>query len=144
VHVGACQNGCFGAIRVEPGKDMQRLIAALQNAGPAIADAVEKYAPEKLKKAAEDGAKWVAESDDAKKIADKTEVVLDRSRRRPAVDIGNGAESVVRDLVDPGGETSAEGPSASRAEMAALNATHADFMGAVQSWAWRPAARSSR
>jgi hypothetical protein len=132
VHVGAYQNGSFGAIRVEPGKDMQRLIAALQNAGPAIADAVEKYAPEKVKKAAEDGAKWIAESEEAKKIGDGTEVVLDKIKKETGVDIGSGAESVVRDLVDPGGETSAEATKRVEAEMAALNATHEDFMGAVQ------------
>ena len=138
VHFGAYRNGAFGPIRVEPGKDMQRLIAALQKAGPAIANAVEKYAPEKVKKAAEDGAKWVAESEDAKKIADATGVVLDKVKEKTGVDIGSGAESVVRDLVDPGGETSAEATRRVQAEMAALNASHEDFMKAVQTLGLAP------
>src|SRR5436190_5367478 len=117
---------------------MQRLFAALQQAGPAIADAVDKYAPESVKKAAEKGAKWVAESDDAKKIADGTKVVLDKVKEETGVDIGKGAETAVRDLVDPGGETSDEATKRVEAEMAALNATHEDFMGAVQTLGLAP------
>jgi hypothetical protein len=138
VHVGAYENGAFGPIRVEPGKDMQRLIAALQKAGPAIADAVEKYAPEKVKKASEDGAKWVAESEDAKKIADATGVVLDKVKEKTGVDIGRRRRERVRDLVDPGGETSAEATRRVEAEMAALNASHEGFMKAVQTLGLAP------
>ena len=127
VHFGAYQNGAFGPIRVEPGKDMQRLIAALQQAGPAIADAVEKYAPEEVKKAAEDGARWVAESEDAKVIADTTGVVLDKVKEETGVDIGNGAEKVVQFLVDPDGETSQEANARFKKEMEELNAAHGDF-----------------
>ena len=127
VHVGAYANGSFGPIRVEPGKDMQRLIAALQQVGPAIADAVEKYAPEKVKQMAEDGAKWVAESDEAKVIADGTEVVLDKVKKETGVDIGGGAEKVVQVLVDPGGETSQEATERVQKDMAELNASHGEF-----------------
>ena len=127
VHFGAYQNGAFGPIRVEPGKDMQRLIVALQQAGPAIADAVEKYAPEEVKKAAEDGARWVAESEDAKVVADTTGVVLDKVKEETGVDIGNGAEKVVQFLVDPGGETSQETTERLKKEMEEFNATHGEF-----------------
>lgn len=132
VHMGAYANGRFGAIRVEPGKDMQRLIAALQEVGPAVADAVDKYAPEKVKKLAEDGARWVAESDEAKEISDATEVVLDKVKEETGVDVGGGAEKVVQVLVDPGGETSQEATERLEKEMAELNASHAEFQEFMQ------------
>jgi hypothetical protein len=127
VHVAGYADGKFSGTRVEAGKDLQRLIAALQNAGPAIADAVDKYAPEVVKKAAEDGAKWVAESPVAKKIADGTGVVLDKVKEETGVDIGNGAEKVVQTLCDPGGETSTEGDERRKKEMEAFNASHGEF-----------------
>jgi hypothetical protein len=127
VHVGAYANGRFGPIRVEPGKDMQRLIAALQQVGPAIADAVEKYAPEKVKQVAEDGAKWVAESEEAKDISDATEVVLDKVKEKTGADIGAGAEKVVQFLVDPGGETSQETNERIKRENEEFNASHGEF-----------------
>jgi hypothetical protein len=106
---------------------MQRLIAALQQVGPAIADAVDKYAPEKVKQLAEDGARWVAESEDAKAIADGTEVVLDKIKDETGVDIGGGAEKVVQFLVDPDGETSQEATDRLNKDMAELDAGHGEF-----------------
>ena len=119
-------------MRFEPGKDLLRLIAALQQVGPAIADAVDKYAPEALKKAAEDGAKWVAESEDARIIADTTGKVLDTVKDQTGVDIGNGAEEVVQFLVDPDGETSSEANARFTKEAEAANEAHADFRTAMQ------------
>jgi hypothetical protein len=128
VHVAGFAHGKFSkGIRVEPGKDLRRLIAQLQNAGPAIADAVEKYAPEPVKKAAEDGAKWVAESDEAKEIGDGTGVVLDKVKEKTGVDVGSGAEKVVQFLVDPGGETSTETTERIQRENEAFNASHGEF-----------------
>ena len=59
IHVGTYVNGGFASVRVEPGKDMKRLIAAMEKAGPAIADTVEKYAPDGVKQIAEEAARWV-------------------------------------------------------------------------------------
>ena len=132
VHVGPCQNGVFASFRVEPGKDLQRLFAALQQVGPAIADAVEKYAPEKLKKLADDGTKWVAESEDAKVIGDTTGVVLDKVKDATGVDIGNAAEKAVQFLVDPDGETSQEANARFTKEAEAANEAHADFRAAME------------
>ena len=127
VHVGACTNGSLGPVRVEQGKDMKRLVAALQNAGPAIADAVEKYAPESVKKLAEDGARWIAEDRKSKQIADATQVVLDELKNKTGVDIGAGVEKSIRFLVDPGGETSNEATERVRQEMVAFNASYDDY-----------------
>jgi hypothetical protein len=132
IHAGAYTNGQWQPFSVSAGRDMQRLIAAVQQIGPAVADAVEKHAPEAVKKAAVDAAKWVAESDEAKGIADATEVVLDKIEEKTGVDIAGGAESIVRDLVDPGGETADETTARIEKEMAAANDEHAKFRAAMQ------------
>ncbi len=127
INFGAYKNGTWGPVSIAPGKDIERIAAELQRIGPTIADAVEKYAPEKVKKAAEDGAKWVAESDDAKKIADKTKVVLDKIEEETGVDVGGGTEKVVQFLVDPDGETSDEATARVNRETAILNSSGEDF-----------------
>ena len=106
---------------------MQRLMAALQTVGPKVADAVEKYAPKFVKDAAVDAAKWTAESPTAKNIGDTTGKVLDKVKEKTGVDVGGGTESVVRDLVDPGGETSNEATARRKKENEAFNASTADF-----------------
>ncbi|MEO5882137.1 MAG: hypothetical protein ABIQ06_06940 [Caldimonas sp.] len=127
VHVGAWTGQGFASYRVEQGPDMKRLVAALENGGPAIADAVEKYAPQAVKEVADDGAKWIAESDDAKTIGDATEVVVDKLRDATGVDVGNGAEKLVQVLVDPGGSTSKEDTERLQNDMANLGSATDDL-----------------
>ena len=115
--LGKYEKGKFSSVELRPGKDLQRFITAMQNLGRTLSDAVEKYAPESVKQAAVDGATWVAESPEAKQIADDVEKEVKKVEEATGLKVGDGVESVVRDLVDPGGETSAEATERVQREM---------------------------
>jgi hypothetical protein len=127
VHFGAYKNGTWGPVSVTQGDDIDRIAKQLQQIGPTVASAVEKYAPEALKKAAVKGAEWVAESDTADKIAEGTGKVLDTLKDTTGVDAGAGAEKVVQFLADPDGETANETTDRVNRETAILNASSEDF-----------------
>ncbi len=127
VHVAGYRNGKFTGVHAEPGRDLQRLIAEMQKAGPKIADAVEQYAPEFAKKAAVDGARWAAENPRAGEIAEQTRKVLDGVQKKAGVDVGSGVEQLVRTLCDPGGETSAQTKARIEQGLIAFNASHGEF-----------------
>jgi hypothetical protein len=131
VHFGAYKNGTWGPVSVTQGDDIDRIAKQLQQIGPTVANAVEKYAPEAVKKAAEDGARWVAESDTADRIAKGTGTVLDTVKDATGVDGGAGAEKVVQVLVDPDGETANEATDRVNRETAILNASSEDFHNVV-------------
>src|SRR5262245_37564785 len=78
LHIGRYADGKFEYFELKPGAGIMRLIAALEKAGPQIEAAVEKYAPQFVKDAAVDGAKWAAESDTADHIAKQTGKALDK------------------------------------------------------------------
>jgi hypothetical protein len=131
IHVGRYAKGKFESFRVEPGKDLQRLLNAFANAGSEIEQAVDKYAPEAVKTAAVDAAKWTAESPAAAKIEKGTGKVLDTVKDGTGVDIGGGIESVVRDLVDPTGQTSNEATKQHNLENKTQNAKTEEFDAAI-------------
>ncbi|MCI0680754.1 MAG: hypothetical protein L0Y71_01505 [Gemmataceae bacterium] len=106
--IGRYADGKFEFFNVRAGKDLMRLIAALEKGGPQIEAAVEKYAPQFVKDAAVKGAEWTAESKTAENIADKTSEVLDKVKEETGVDVGAGVEELVQSLVDENGETSQE------------------------------------
>jgi hypothetical protein len=106
--MGRYANGKFEFFEVRAGKDLMRLIAALERGGAQVEATVEKYAPQVVKDAAVDGAQWAAESDTAGDIADKTGQALDKVKEETGVDVGAGVEEVVQSLVDENGETGQE------------------------------------
>ncbi len=108
VNVGRYVNGDFEFIDVRAGKDMNRFLNALAQGGAKIEELVDEYAPEAVKDAAEKGAEWTAESDRAKEIADKVQEGIDAIEEETGVDVGEGIEKFVKNLVDPLGETSGE------------------------------------
>lgn len=119
----------FNKITWREGKDLLRLIATLQTPGPAISDAVEKYAPKALKEAAVDAAKWTAESDSAKQIADIVGAGLEQFKKTTGVDAAGKIEDAVAYLVrdSPEDETSAQTTARIEKNMAMLNATGEQF-----------------
>jgi hypothetical protein len=127
INFGAYKNGSWGPVSIVPGKDIDRVAKELQRIGPTVADAVDKYAPEAVKKAAVKGAEWVAESKTAEDIAGGTGKVLDVVKDGTGVDVGGGTEKVVQFLVDPDGETSDEATARVNRESAILNASSEDF-----------------
>ncbi len=119
----------FNKITWHEGKDLLRLIAALQAPGPVIADAVEKYAPKALKEAAVDAAQWTAESDKAKAIADIVGSGLETFKKHTGVDVGGKIEDAVAYLVrsSPDDETGTQTTARVEKNMAMLNATGEQF-----------------
>jgi len=131
VYVGRYSGGKFESIDVRAGKDLNRLIAALEQAGPRIEQAVEKYAPEPLKQAAVKGAEWAAESDEAGKVADVVDDVVRDVKEETGVDAGGGVEEVVQSLVDEHGETAAEATRRVNAEMEKFGESQEDLHAAL-------------
>ncbi|MFN0185815.1 MAG: hypothetical protein ACKVQR_18550 [Aquabacterium sp.] len=129
----------FNHITWREGKDLLRLIAMLQTPGPAISAAVEKYAPKAVKEAAVDAAKWAAESDKAKAIADIVGGGLEQFKKTTGVDAGGKIEEVVAYLVrdSKDDETSAQTTARIEKNMEMLNATGEQFakvMTTLQMW----------
>ena len=54
VHVAGFANGKFSGMRVEPGRDLQRLVASLESAGKRVAKAVDDRAGHALERVAKD------------------------------------------------------------------------------------------
>lgn len=127
ITLGGWNGKTFTQVDIRDGKDMVRLKEALAKPGPAIQDAVEKYAPESVKEAAVDGATWVAESDVAGDIADGVDAVLEPIEKVSGADVGAKIEDAVAYLVSDDQETSTETTNRVQAEMAVLNATSEDF-----------------
>jgi len=127
VNVGRYSKGKFEFVDMRAGKDLQRLLSGLEAQGPKIEAFVEKYAPDAVKKAAEKGAKWAAESDEAGKIADEVDKGVKYIKDKTGVDVGAGIEEVVQSLIDEHGETSQEATDRVNKEMETFDASVDDF-----------------
>lgn len=117
----------FTQVDIRDGKDMVRLKQTLAKPGPAIAAAVEKYAPEPVKQAAEDAARWAIEDPDAKKVADKVAAGLEQFKKVTGVDVGAKIEDAVAYLVSDDQETSTETTQRVERTIGMLNATGEQF-----------------
>lgn len=127
IRVGRYTKGQFEAIDVRAGKDLERLIAALEQAGPRIEQAVERYAPQFVKEGAEDAAKWAAEDETSKEIYDATDKIFQDVKKDTGVDVGGAVEEIVQSLVDENGETAAEATRRFEKEAETFNATQEDL-----------------
>ncbi len=127
IRVGRYTKGQFEAIDVRAGKDLERLIAALEQAGPRIEAAVEQYAPQFVKDGAVDAAEWAAEDETSKEIYDAADKIFQDVKKDTGVDVGGGVEEIVQSLVDENGETAAEATRRYEKEAETFNATQEDL-----------------
>lgn len=122
----------FDKVDIKDGKDMVLLKQTLAKPGPAIQAAVEKYAPRALKDAADKGAKWTAESEQAKSLGDATGKGLDAIRDTTGVDVGAKVENTTAYLLSDDQETSSQTNARISKETVSLNASHEEYVGVMQ------------
>ncbi|MFN0184482.1 MAG: hypothetical protein ACKVQR_11765 [Aquabacterium sp.] len=127
VTLGGWNGKAFTQVDIREGKDMVLLKQTLAKPGPAIQAAVEKYAPDSVKKAAEDGARWAIEDPGAGKVADVVAVGMDQVKQTTGVDAGARVEDAVAYLVSDDQETSTQTTQRIERTSAMLNATGEQF-----------------
>jgi hypothetical protein len=112
------KNGWFASVEIRDGKDMARLMHALDHPEQVIEDVVDAVAPDSVKQAAVDAAAWAADSDGAAAIAGGVGVAL-------GDDGGHAIEKIVARAT--GGRTGREQTEALNAQLAAEEALRREF-----------------